>query len=254
MLPLESFGYYMLGSRIAACLGVASSPLSTAFFPAFSREVASGNERRLADLYHRGSQLMSVLVLPTALTVIFFAKPLIFAWTGKESVADRTSLIAALLTTGSAFTCIVAIPYALQLAHGWTRLAFWSNLFALFLSIPLLLILTGYFGAAGAASVWLIVNLSYLATDVMPMHRRLLTSEAKRWFWEDVGIPLIACAATAALLFEGMSYSGTRLSAALTVASAASILGGVAVMATPLTRRQIRKLISRNRAVSTVSV
>ena len=34
MLPLESFGYYMLGSRIAACLGVASSPLFIAFFPA----------------------------------------------------------------------------------------------------------------------------------------------------------------------------------------------------------------------------
>ena len=107
MLPLESFGCYMLGSRIAACLGVVSSPLFTAFFPAFSREVASGNERKLADLYHRGSQLTSVLVLPAALIVIFFAKPLIFAWTGKESVADRTALIAALLTAGSAFTCIV---------------------------------------------------------------------------------------------------------------------------------------------------
>ena len=166
---------------------------SLRFFRPSPGEAASGNERKLADLYHRGSQLMSVLVLPTALTVIFFARPLIFAWTGKELVADQTSLIAALLTAGSAFNCIVSIPYALQLAYGWTRLAFWSNVFALCVSIPLLLILTRYFGAAGAAGVWLIVNLSYLATDVIPMHRRLLTSEAKRWFFEDVGIPLIAC-------------------------------------------------------------
>ena len=75
----------MLPARILRllCVGVArsppawelsASPLFAAFFPAFSREVASGNERKLADLYHRSSQLMSVLVLPAALTVIFFAK------------------------------------------------------------------------------------------------------------------------------------------------------------------------------------
>jgi O-antigen/teichoic acid export membrane protein len=232
---------------MAASLGVVSSPLFTAFFPAFSREVAAGNERKLADLYHRGSQLMSVLVIPAALTVIFFAKPLIFAWTGKELVAERTSLIAALLTTGSAFGCIVSVPYALQLAYGWTRLAFWSNVFALCVSIPLLLILTRYFGAAGAASVWLIVNLSYLTTDVMPMHRRLLTSEAKRWLFDDVGIPLIACITTAVFLFERLGYSGTRLRAALTVAFAAAILGSVALLCTPLTRNQIRELVARKR-------
>jgi O-antigen/teichoic acid export membrane protein len=253
MLPLETFGYYALGSRIAACLGAASSPLFSAFFPAFSREAASGSERKLADLYHRGSQLMSVLVLPTALTVIFFAKPLIFAWTGKVLVADRTALIAALLTAGSAFGCMVNIPYALQLAYGWTSPAFWTNLFSLFVSVPLLLILTRYFGAAGAASVSLMVNLSYLATYVMPMHRRLLKSEGRRWFFEDVGIPLIACVTTAALLFERTGHSSTRLSAGVVVAFAAAILGSVALLATPLTRKHIRELVARKRDFSPIS-
>jgi O-antigen/teichoic acid export membrane protein len=252
MLPLESLGYYMLGSRVAACLNAASSPVFTAFFPAFSREVASGNERRLADLYHRGSQLVSVLVLPAALTVIFFARPLIFAWTGKDSVADHSALIAALLTAGSAFSSIVTIPHALQLAYGWISLGFWSGVFSLCASIPLLLILTKHFGAAGAAGVKLIISASYITTQLI-MHRRLLTSEAKRWFFEDVGIPLIACAATAALVFERTSYCGTRLTAALTVALAAAILGGVALIATPLTRRQIGELVARRRDASPVS-
>jgi O-antigen/teichoic acid export membrane protein len=252
MLPLESLGYYMLGSRVAACLNAASSPVFTAFFPAFSREVASGNERRLADLYHRGSQLVSVLVLPAALTVIFFARPLIFVWTGKDSVADHSALIAALLTASAVIGCMVSIPSALQLAYGWISLGFWSGVFSLCASIPLLLILTKHFGAAGAAGVKLIISASYITTQLI-MHRRLLTSEAKRWFFEDVGIPLIACASTAALLYERVTWSGTRLSAALTVTIAASILGGVAVMATPLTRKQIRELVARKRATSPVS-
>jgi O-antigen/teichoic acid export membrane protein len=253
MLPLETFGYYALGSRVAACLSVGSSPVFAAFFPAFSRQAASRNEEKLADLYHRGSQLMSVLVLPAALTVIFFAKPLIFAWTGKELIADHTSLVAALLTAGSAVNCLLITPYALQLAYGWTRLAFWSNLFALCVSLPLLLVLTKYFGAAGAAGVWLIVNLSYLATDVIPMHRRLLAHEAKRWFFEDVGIPLAACTVSAVLLFERADYSSTRLMAGLTVILAAIVLGSVGFLATPLTRKQFRKLLARTLRVSRVS-
>ncbi len=253
MLPLESFGYYALASRVAGSLGVVSSPVFVAFFPAFSREVASGKERKLADLYHRGAQLMSVLVLPAALTVIFFAQPLIFAWTGKEQVADQTALIVALLAAGSAFGCLVTVPYAVQLAYGWTSLGFWSNVFALCLSIPLLLILTRYFGTAGAAAVWLIVNLSYFATDVIPMHRCFLTTEARRWFCEDVGFPLITCAATAAVLYKEITWSGTRLSAALAVALAAAILSGVAATVTPLSRKQILELIARKRSVSPIS-
>ncbi len=253
MLPLESFGYYALGSRIATSLSVCSLPLFTAIFPAFSRQVGSGNEQKLADLYHRSSQLMSALVLPPALTVVFFAKPLIFAWTGKELVADRTCLIAALLTAGSAFNCIVGIPSALQLAYGWTHLGFWSNVFALCVSAPLLVILVRHFGGVGAATVWLLVNLSYLGTFIIPMHRRLLTSESKRWFLEDLGLPLIACTVVAVALFERTTYSATRLSAALTVASAATILGIVALLATPFTRKQIEELIGRKREVSTIS-
>ena len=54
------------------------------------------------------------------------------------------------------------------------------------------------------------------------------------------GIPLIACVAIAALLFERLTWSGTRLTAALTVAFAAAVLGSVALLATPLTRKHIR--------------
>lgn len=245
MLPLETFGYYTLGSRIATCLNVGSAPLFSSVYPAFARQVGPGNERKLTQLYHSSSQLMSVLVLPAAVTVIFFAKPLIFAWTGKALVAERASSLAALLTAGAAFNCIVSVPYALQLAYGWTRLAFWSNIFALCLTVPLLLVSVVYVGAVGAASVSLLVSVSYLGTYVVPMHRQLLTSEGRRWFVEDLGVPLVACAVTAAVLFEEVNYSATRLGAALTVVSAGAVLGGVALLASPFARAQIQELIAQ---------
>jgi O-antigen/teichoic acid export membrane protein len=256
IMPLESFGYYALGSRVAACVNAASWPLFAAFFPALSRQVASGDERKLADLYHRASQIMSVLVLPSALTVVFFAKPLIFAWTGNEVLAGQTASIAALLTAGSAVTCIVSIPLALQLAYGWTSLSFWSNTLSLFVSVPMLLVFTEHFGGAGAASVWLLVNLGYFVTQVIPMHRRLLRSEKNRWFCEDVGIPLIACTIAAGSLFEGTGPPATRIGATLIVIFSTVILASVAILATPLTRQQMREaiggiLVYRRRQVDT---
>lgn len=249
MLPLEAVGYYMLSSRIAACLGATSTPLFSAFFPALSREVAAGNDRKLVDLYHQGSQLTSLLVIPVALTVIFFARPLIFAWTGKEQVADQTALVAALLTASAAFGCMMSVPSALQLAYGWTSLGFWTGLVSLCVSFPLLLILTGYFGAVGAAGVKLITAAS-ISPTLLIMHRRLLVSEGKRWVFDDVGVPIIACIAVAVLLFERLTWSGTRLSAALTVALAAAILTSVALLATPLNKKKLRELVvvSKHRA------
>lgn len=193
MLPLEVFGCYTLGSRIAASLASGSQPVFAALFPALSRQVALNNEKKLADLNHQSSQLMSVLILPSALTMVFFAWPLLLAWTGKPLVADRTAGITAFLAAGATFGSFMSIPYALQLAYGWTRLSLWSNVFALLASVPLFLILTRYFGAVRTAAASLVIAASGFVTNVIPMHRKVLTSECKRWFLEDVGIPLIAC-------------------------------------------------------------
>lgn len=167
-------------------------------------------------------------------------------------IADRTATIAALLTAGTAVHCLLSLPEIAQLAYGWTTLLLRSNVLALCLRIPLLLILTKYFGDAGAAAVWLIVHLSYIATNVIPMHRRLLTSEAKRWFCEDVGVPLIACSVTAAVLHGRMTWSNARPGSMWAVLLAGAIIGGVALIATPLTRQQIRERIVRKREISPI--
>jgi O-antigen/teichoic acid export membrane protein len=240
LLSLEDFGYYSLGGRIAASLSMASAPVFSALFPAFSRLVAARDDQRQVELYHRGAQLMSVLVVPAAVTVAFFSKPLIFAWTGNQLIADRTALVAALLIGGSAFNSIILVPYSLQVAHGWTSLAFWTNAVYATVTVPLLIVLTNHFGPPGAAFVWLIINFSYLATQVPLMHRRLLRSEARRWYVEDVGMPLVSCVATAILVAALITPPATRLGAWATVALAGILIGAAGVLATPLGRKQVR--------------
>lgn len=247
LVSLEDFGYYTLASRIAGTLLMASSSVFPAVYPALVRFASEHNQARFAELYHRGSQMMSLLVFPAGITAAVFAKPLIFAWTGSEQVADNTALIAALLIFGNAFSCTTALAYGALLAYGWTGLSFWINLFYLPVTTVLLVILTKRFGGEGAAAVWVLITASYFATVIPLMHRKILRNQARKWYVNDVGIPLAACSLTAWLLTAVLGPTTTRIGAILLVVSAGLIVGAIGLLATPLVRNQLRDLWVQNR-------
>jgi O-antigen/teichoic acid export membrane protein len=248
MGSLEDFGYYTLASRLAGTLYLASSSVFTAVYPAFVRLAAAQDEAKLAELYHKGAQIMSLLVFPGAITAGFFAKPLIFAWTGNELVADNTAPIAALLIIGTALHCAGLLPYAAQLAHGWTSLAFWTNLAYVPITTVLLFALTKQFGGVGAAGVWLLIAASYFLTQIPLMHRKILRHQARRWYINDVGIPLVSCGLAAWLLAVAVGPATTRIGAVLTVALVGLLVGTVGLLATPLVRDQLSDLWVHYRA------
>jgi O-antigen/teichoic acid export membrane protein len=243
MLPLEEFGYYSLAWRMASMLYMVSGPVFAALFPVFSRFVAAGDESRLAEAYHRGAQLMSVLILPPAITLVFFARPIIFAWTGSEVTAEHTWLLVSLLTGGTALNCVMSMPFALQLAYGWTSLAFWTNFASTLLSIPLLIILTKKFGSVGAASVWFAINASYLVSQAAVMHQRLLCQHRSAWYLRDLGTPLTACLFAAALAGRIMPRASTRPETAMAACVACLLITSASLLSAPLLSKQIQHVI-----------
>ena len=91
------------------------------------------------------------------------------------------------------------VPYALQLAHGWTKLALSQNVISLVLLAPLLFWATIHYGPVGAASIWIILNAGYVAIGIQVMHRRLLPLEKAKWYCNDVAFPLIGTLTVAAI-------------------------------------------------------
>ena len=57
---------------------------------------------------------MSILIVPTSITMVFFAKWIIFAWTSNELIASRTTIITAVRIAGTGFNCVVLVPFSLQ--------------------------------------------------------------------------------------------------------------------------------------------
>lgn len=83
------------------------------------------------------------------------------------------------------------IPYALQLASGWTSLAFWINLVSALLLVPTMVVLVQQWGATGAAVAWVLLNSGYFIIGIQVMHSRLLRGQQWRWYSQDVALPAL---------------------------------------------------------------
>lgn len=249
LISLEEFGYYTLASAVALGLYALITPVFEAFFPRFSQLVAVGDEPALRSLYHRGCQLMAVLVLPVAAVVAFFSQDLVFVWTGSDDLAARSHALVTILIAGTALNGLMNLPYALQLASGWTRLTFLANVVALLFLAPLAVVLAKKSGSFGVAWITVILNAGYLAILPHLVHRRLLRGEKGRWYLWDVALPL-AAAVVAAAIGRGLLAPGAAASRPvrlLLVGVVYAVTLSAVVATTPLLRQNALGWLARRR-------
>jgi len=244
MLSLEMFGYYTLASVVAMTLYRFIAPVFSATYPRLTNLVALGAAEEILDLYHKSAQLVSVLILPAALVVALFSKEVLLLWTQNPETAEHTHLLVSILIMGTAINGLMNIPYALQLAYGWTRLTFLCNLVSVLILVPLLISLTKWYGGVGAACVWVVLNVGYILVAIPIMHRRLLPTEKWRWYSIDVGLPfgVALLVAGAFRLVLPMPVNNLALGANIVVISAVTL--GATALATPVTRVWMQSGIS----------
>ncbi len=191
LLSLEDFGYYALAWAVAGGVGQLIPPVFSAYFPRLAQAVAKNDENAEKELYHRGSQLLSLILLPVGVVLVLFSREVLLLWTQNPVVAENTHLVLSIVVIGTMLNGLMNIPYALQLAHGWTALAFCGNVLAIIFLVPMVIVMAKTFGPAGAASVWAILNAGYVLISVQIMHRRLLKREMRAWYIRDIGLPCI---------------------------------------------------------------
>ena len=191
LLTLESFGYYTIAGSLSLGLTLLIRPIFSATYPKLTQLVELKDEEQIKRIYHDSCQLMSVLIVPLALVVSFFSKEVLYLWTNNLAVAEHAHSVLSILIIGTALNGIMNVPYALQLAHGWTRLTFYMNLVAVAILAPLIIVMTNHYGAEGAALVWVLLNGGYVFIGIHLMHHRLLPSEKWEWYLKDMALPVL---------------------------------------------------------------
>jgi O-antigen/teichoic acid export membrane protein len=236
LLKLEMFGYYVLAGTVATSIYLLVNPVFAALSPRFTQLVSLGDEEGLRQLYHHGCQLMSVVILPVSVVTALFSKEILFLWTGNSTTVEYTHLVLSILVIGTALNGLMHLPYALQLAYGWTKLAFYMNAVAVLILAPSIILMASLYGAVGAAIIWVVLNIGFVLVGIPLMHRRLLRGEQWRWYFEDVGLPLavaLVAAFCGSILVPG---SGSRLQLAVILAGILLFVAGSTFLATPITR------------------
>lgn len=245
LLPLQVFAYYALAAVVANGLVMVTAPISAAFYPRFTELATLNDEPTLRVLYHKGSQMVAALTGSAAVILILFADRIVLLWTRNPALTEHVAPLVAVLAFGTMLNALMAMPYQLQLAYGWTTLAIRVNITAVCVLVPIILWAVPAYGAIGAAWAWVLLNLGYILVTISFMHMRLLREEKWRWYREDVALPIIA-AALVGLMFRfalPADLGKAATLAGLLIASAAVLT--TATLTAPLLRRQVAHFLPR---------
>ncbi len=191
MVSLEQFGYYCLAAAVASALGLLVGPVFTAVYPRLSQLIIQDDPQQLADFYHRCCQIVTVSIMPTAMLLCFFSAEILLLWTHSAETTARVHVLVRTLAIGTALNGLMNIPYALQLASGWTSLAFWANVVSTVILVPTMVGLVWQWGPIGAALTWVLLNSGYVLFAIPVMHRRLLPGQQWHWYGRDVALPAL---------------------------------------------------------------
>ena len=242
LLPMADFGVYFVASSLASGLYILISPVFSVIYPRLSALWSAGDMPATVGLYHASSQAMAALILPLALVMAFFPAEALFVLTGDWALSARGGPILCALVLGGALNGLMNMPYAMQLAAGWTRLTIATNVVAIAVLVPLTWWSVTLFGVTGGAVAWLGLNVGYFIFTPQLMHRRLLRGEKLRWYVQDNLRPALAAVAVAGIAFLLHAASSSRWTTTAQLAFYWAAAMAATMLAVPGIRGEMRKL------------
>jgi O-antigen/teichoic acid export membrane protein len=240
MLSLEMLGYYSIASALASLPLMLANPITAAIFPQFTKKFVSNDVSGLVQLYHKTCKLTSIIIIPATLTLVFFAKDFVYAWTSNKTTSTAVSLVTSLLLIGQLLQALTLVPFNYALSNGNTKLIIKVQVYSIILITPLLYLLLKNFGIAGGGISWLLMNVFSLPPYMYLFHKRFLPGELKNWVLRDIGQPFLI-----SLPIIGIGYYlFSTLSSAILIFVAIGTIWLISAIATTLCFPESRNFIN----------
>jgi len=244
VLSLKTFSYYTIAGMFGTGMVMIVSSVFNTSYPRFSALVAREDEPELIRIYHGATQLMAVLLLPLATEIALFSSDILQLWTRNTEIARNAGPIATLLVIGYAINGLMNLPYALQLAYGWTRIGLQITVFMSVVAVPAFWFAATHYGAIGAACVFVGLQAVNMLLGLPLTHRRLLRDELTRWLLQDVGPPLAASVLVVGLARVAISSRLSPLAFLSTLFAVLLAAMAAAVFVAPLIRKRLLSKVS----------
>jgi len=174
LLPLESLGYYTLAVSLSISITVLVNPISIALLPRFTALYSGGGKDEAIKLFNKVNLFVAIIVFSIMAIIIFFPKELIWIWTGKMELAERTQIYLPITAMSYAMLSLQIIPYNIAIANAYTKSNNYLGIISLFITIPGYWLATKQYGAIGAACVFCIAQTIITLVYVFIIGRKFL--------------------------------------------------------------------------------
>lgn len=191
VLSLTAFGYYSLAWMLGTVVYRLTGPVFNAYYPKITQLLEQKNTDLMLDTYQQACKVMAVVVVPISLWLALFSHEILQLWTQNTTLANEASGALSVIAIGTMFNAFMHIPYAMQLAHSYTRLALLQNIIAVILLAPLTWFLATHYGLTAAALPWLIVNAGYVVLSAPLMHSYLALPGLREWYINSIFKPAL---------------------------------------------------------------
>jgi O-antigen/teichoic acid export membrane protein len=205
-LPLQGYGYYMLGATLANGLGVLAAPVINSLLPRLAAHAAKRDTTLLAAEFRHGTRLLGLIVFPSMIALAVLAADALTLWTHSAATARASAGPAALLLVGMGGASLMQLTMALQMATGRTRVGVYLNGLLVIALVPLG-IMGARHGAAGVARAWMSLVVIGAIVGGAAVYRRQLGTGPVRWLVRDIGAQVVAMLCVAALAWPLLSVA-----------------------------------------------
>lgn len=213
LLSIESLGYYTLAVSLSQGLMILINPVTTAILPRFTSHYSNQEFKEASKLYSRISLFISIILFSIMINIMFFAKDLIWVWTGSKNIAEKTYSLVPIIAFSYGMMSIAMLPYSIAIANGNTKINNIMGIFSLIITIPGYIYFTKSFGAIGGAAVFCFVQTVTTIIYLYFINKKFLDfAFFKEVFLKQFLLPLMVTAGIGTLLYFIPNYfKGSRV-------------------------------------------
>ena len=250
LLPIALFGLYTVAYGAVARSASLTNAIFQGAFPHLSSLHNAQERVSMMSQYRKLQDLVCFATVPLFTALIFAAKPL-FTLLFNAEAARILLLPVVFLCVGFYLNGTLTIPYAFSLATGRPDISARSNLYAVFVVLPVTAALVYFFGLTGAAFSWVFYHLFAYMYAMPRVCRECLGSSTLAWYFHVLKVIALAAVAYGTawvLLAVTGSTTVLPLGVAYVVASSLFFLGSFFLIGTELRgtfRGLLRNLLAR---------
>jgi len=175
---------YTVAYSLAMIPVILSGPIAMAIFPRLVKYYDNKQEEMFKTVFNNSFVLIVLLAGSAGVLLVLYAEFFILIWTQKKDIAAAAAFPAGLLLIGQVFLAFQVMPYNLSLAKGNTKITIKIGAITTLIFIPLVFILTKYYGMKGAATAWLISSSIMTPIYITTVLKKLTNFSILQWLFK----------------------------------------------------------------------